>query len=76
MRKIISFPVLYQYMMTQYLFLLNKRVCNALHAVHWADEGDGGAPAHHEPQVPRVLGQLVRVVRVAEILDGVVQHNV
>ena len=26
--------------------------------------------------MPRVLGQLVRVVRVAEILDGVVQHNV
>ena len=56
--------------------MLNERVCDALHAVHGADEGDGSVPTHHESQVPRVLGQLVRVVRVEEILDGVVQHDV
>ena len=34
------------------------------------------APTHHEPQVPRVPGQLVMVVRVAEMPDGIVQHDV
>ena len=72
-------PVIYRHMMTQYfiILLLNKRVCDVVHAVHGTDEVDGGASTHHEhePQVPRVPGQLVRVVRVAEMLDGIVQHG-
>ena len=55
---------------------MNKRVCDALHPVHRADEGDGSASTDNEAEVPGVLGQLVRVVRVPEVLDGVVQHDV
>ena len=58
------------------LVLGHERVGNALHAVHGTDESDCGAPADHEAEMSGVLGQLVRVVRVAEILDGVVQHHV
>ena len=58
------------------LLLRHEGVSNALHAVHGADEGDGSASAHHQAQVSGVLGQLVWVVRVPEILDGVVQDNV
>ena len=50
------------------LFLRHEGVCNALHPVHGTDEGDGRAATHHEPQGPRVLRQLVRVVRVPEIV--------
>ena len=50
------------------LFLRHEGVGDALHPVHGADEGDGRAATHHEPQGPRVLGQLVRVVRVPEII--------
>ena len=50
------------------LFLRHEGVGNALHPVHRTDEGDGRAATHHEPQGPGVLGQLVRVVRVPEII--------
>ena len=58
------------------LVLGHEGVGNALHPVHGADEGDRGAPADHQAEMPGVLGELVGVVRVTEILDGVVQHDV
>ena len=58
------------------LVLGHEGVGNALHAIHGTDEGDGGAPADHETEMSGVLGQLVRVVRITEILDGVIQHDV
>ena len=58
------------------LVLGHEGVGDALHAVHGTDEGDGGAPADDQAEVPRVLGQLVGIVRVTEVLDGVVQHDV
>ena len=58
------------------LVLGHEGVGDALHAVHGADEGDRGAPADHQAEMSGVLGQLVGVVRVTEVLDGVVQHDV
>ena len=58
------------------LVLGHEGVGDALHAVHGTDEGDGGAPADDQAEMSGVLGQLVRVVRVPEVLDGVVQHDV
>ena len=55
---------------------LHERVGDGFHAVHGADESDGGAAADHEPQLPRVRGEAVRVVRVPQVLDAVVQHDV
>ena len=58
------------------LVLGHEGVGDALHAVHGADEGDRSAPADHQAEMSGVLGQLVGVVRVTEVLDGVVQHDV
>ena len=61
---------------TERLLLGHEGVGDALHAVHGADEGDGSAPTDHQAEMSRILGQLVRIVRVPEVLYGVVQHNV
>ena len=58
------------------LVLGHEGVGDALHAVHGADEGDGSAPTDHQAEMSRILGQLVRIVRVPEVLYGVVQHDV
>ena len=49
------------------LVLGHEGVGDALHAVHGAD---------HQAEMSRILGQLVRIVRVPEVLYGVVQHDV
>ena len=58
------------------LFLLDERIGDGLHAVEWANDDDGRTSADDEPESPGVLGQLVGVVGVAQVLDGVVQDEV
>ena len=56
--------------------LLNKWVSDTLHAIHGADECDSGAPAHHQAQRSGIHGQLVWVIRISQILNTVIKHNV
>ena len=58
------------------LFLLDERVGNGLHAVEGANDDDGRTPADYEAELPGVLRQLVGVVGVSQVLDGVVQDEV
>ena len=46
------------------ILLLDEGVGDGLHAVLRADEHHRSAPAHHQAQLPRVLCELVLVVRV------------
>lgn len=52
------------------VLLLDEGVGDGLHAVLRADEHHGGAPAHHQAQLPGVLCELVLVVRVCEERGG------
>ena len=45
--------------------LLYEGVGNRFHAVNWTDEYDCGAAADRQPEVPRVLRQLVRVIGIS-----------
>lgn len=58
------------------VLLLDEGVGDGLHAVLRADEHHGGAPAHHQAQLPGVLCELVLVVRVSHVFDGAIQHEV
>ena len=51
------------------------RAGDGFHAVLRADEQHGGAPSHHQAQLPGVLCELVLVVRVSHALDGAAQHE-
>lgn len=53
------------------VLLLDEGVGDGLHAVLWADEHHRGAPAYHQAQLARVLGELVLVVGVCEEGQGV-----
>lgn len=56
--------------------LLYEGVGDGLHAVGGADEDDGRASTHHEPQVARFVGQLEGVVGVADVLRRPVQDQI
>jgi hypothetical protein len=56
--------------------LLDEGIGNGLHAVQWADDNDGRPSADDEPELPGVLGELIGVVRVSQVLDGVVLDSV
>ena len=46
--------------------LLHEGVRDGLHAVHRADQHDGGTAADDQPEVSRVLGKFVRVIGVSK----------
>ncbi len=56
--------------------MLDEGIGNGLHAVQWADDNDGRPSADDEPELPGVLGELIGVVRVSQVLDGVVLDSV
>ncbi len=55
---------LFRWMTSALPVLSDKRVCDGFHAVGGADERDGRASTHDEPELARILRQFVRVVRV------------
>ena len=58
------------------LVLRHEGVSDGFHAVHGTDEDHGRAAAHDQAQRTRVVGEFVRVVRVAQVLHAIVQHDV
>ena len=56
-------------------FLGDEGVLYRFHAILRADQHHRRAPAHHQPQVPRIVRQLV-IVRIAQKLYRIVQHQV
>lgn len=46
------------------LFVLNKRICNGLHTIDWADGDDGSAATHDQTQWPRIVSYFESVIRI------------
>ncbi len=56
--------------------LLQERVCNLLRSIDRADHHDGGASCDGEPEVARLIRQLVGIIRIAHELLRIVQHQI